>query len=290
MKKFIVDKNEELLKYMQDQFANYSRTRVKKMLQHGQFIIDGRSITQFDHPLEKGQVVYVLSQRESKQIDYLENISIIYEDNELVVIEKEAGLLSVPTDDPKPDEDSALIQLMGYLKEIDPTEQIYSVHRLDRDTSGVMLFAKDKGIQEALQENWSELVTTRGYTAVVEGDFSHEPGTYTSWLKELANMQMISSQTDNGGKFAETKYRKVKSNGDYSLMEVELVTGRRNQIRVHMKDLGHPVVGDSKYGNKSNPIKRLGLHASKLELIHPITREKLTFESEVPEEFLKLVK
>lgn len=290
MKKFIVDKNEELLNYMQEQFANYSRTRVKKMLQHGQFIIDGKSITQFDHPLEKGQVVYVLSQRESKQIDYLENISIIYEDNELVVIEKEAGLLSVPTDDPKPDEDSALIQLMGYLKEIDPTEQIYSVHRLDRDTSGVMLFAKDKGIQEALQENWSELVTTRGYTAVVEGDFSHESGTYTSWLKELANMQMISSQTDNGGKFAETKYRKIKSNRDHSLMEVELVTGRRNQIRVHMKDMGHPVVGDSKYGNKSNPIKRLGLHASKLELIHPITREKLVFESDVPQEFLKLVK
>jgi 23S rRNA pseudouridine1911/1915/1917 synthase len=275
---------------MQEQFSNYSRTRVKKMLQHGQFIIDGRSITQFNHPLKDGQVVYVLSQRESKQIDYLENISIIYEDNELVVIEKEAGLLSVPTDDPTPDEDSALIQLMGYLKEIDPTEQIYSVHRLDRDTSGVMLFSKNKSIQEMLQANWGELVKTRAYTAVVEGDFPHESGTYSSWLKELDNMQMVSSQTDNRGKFSETKYRKIKSNKNYSLLEVELITGRRNQIRVHMKDLGHPVVGDSKYGDPSNPIKRLGLHASKLELIHPITEESMVFESEAPQKFLELVK
>lgn len=291
MEKFYVNQETKLLKYMQEVFSDRSRSVVKKMLQHGQFIIEGKPITQFNYPLKKGQVVYVLSQKESKQIDYLESVSVIYEDRDLLAIEKESGLLSVPSDNAAPHEDSAYIQVMGYVQSVDTRGEVFSVHRLDRDTSGIMLFAKNKRVEKILQERWSELVLKRSYMAVVEGsDFPEGKGTHTSYIKELDNHQMISSPEDNGGKFAETKYEKIKSNKLYSLVEAELVTGRRNQIRLHMKDMSYPISGDSKYGAVSNPLNRLALHATSLEIIHPITQEVLIFESKVPNSFINLVK
>lgn len=291
MEKFYVNQETELLKYMQDVFSDRSRSAVKKMLQHGQFIIEGKPVTQFNYPLKKGQVVYALSQKESKQIDYLESVAVIYEDRDLLAIEKESGLLSVPSENAAPHEDSAYIQVMGYIQSVDTRGEVFSVHRLDRDTSGVMLFAKNKRVENILQERWSELVRKRSYKAVVEGgDFPEGKGTHTSYIKELDNYQVISSPEDNGGKFAETKYEKIKSNNLYSLVEAELVTGRRNQIRLHMKDMGHPVSGDIKYGAVSNPLNRLALHATSLEIIHPISQEELIFESKVPNSFINLVK
>lgn len=290
MEKFQVNQEAELLKYMQEIYPDRSRSAVKKMLQHGQFIIEGKPVTQFNYPLKKGQIVYVLSQKESKQIDYLESVSVIYEDRDLLAVEKESGLLSVPSENAAPGEDSAYIQVMGYVQSVDTRGEVFSVHRLDRETSGVMLFAKNKRTETILQENWSDLMLKRSYTAVVEGGYFPEgKGTHTSYIKELDNYQMISSPEDNGGKFAETKYEKIKSNALYSLVEAQLVTGRRNQIRLHMKDMGHPVAGDSKYGAASNPINRLALHAASLEVIHPITEEELVFESQVPGSFLNLV-
>lgn len=291
MEKFYVNQETELLKYMQDVFSDRSRSAVKKMLQHGQFIIEGKPVTQFNYPLKKGQVVYALSQKESKQIDYLESVAVIYEDRDLLAIEKESGLLSVPSENAAPHEDSAYIQVMGYIQSVDTRGEVFSVHRLDRDTSGVMLFAKNKRVENILQERWSELVRKRSYKAVVEGgDFPEGKGTHTSYIKELDNYQVISSPEDNGGKFAETKYEKIKSNNLYSLVEAELVTGRRNQIRLHMKDMGHSISGDSKYGAVSNPLNRLALHATSLEIIHPISQEELIFESKVPNSFINLVK
>lgn len=291
MEKFYVNQETELLKYMQEVFSDRSRSVVKKMLQHGQFIIEGKPVTQFNYPLKKGQVVYVLSQKESKQIDYLESVSVIYEDRDLLAIEKESGLLSVPSENAAPHEDSAYIQVMGYVQSVDSRGEVFSVHRLDRDTSGVMLFAKNKRVEKILQERWSELVLKRFYMAVIEGsDFPEGKGIHTSYIKELDNHQMISSPEDNGGKFAETKYEKIKSNKLYSLVEAELVTGRRNQIRLHMKDMSYPISGDSKYGAVSNPLNRLALHATSLEIIHPITQEVLIFESKVPNSFINLVK
>ena len=291
MEKFYVNQETELLKYMQEVFSDKSRSAVKKMLQHGQFIVGGKPVTQFNYPLKKDQVVYVLSQKESKQIDYLESVTVIYEDRDLLAIEKESGLLSVPSENAAPDEDSAYIQVMGYVQSVDSRGEVFSVHRLDRNTSGVMLFAKNKRAEKILQDRWSELVLKRSYTAVVEGcDFPEEKGTHTSYIKELDNYQVISSPDDNGGKFAETKYKKIKSNDLYSLVEAELVTGRRNQIRLHMKDMGHPISGDSKYGAASNPLNRLALHAVSLEIIHPISQEELIFESKVPNSFINLVK
>lgn len=291
MEKFQVNQETELLKYMQEIYSDRSRSAVKKMLQHGQFIIEGKPVTQFDYLLKKGQIVYVLSQKESKQIDYLESVSVIYEDRDLLAVEKESGLLSVPSENAAPGEDSAYIQVMGYAQSVDTRGEVFSVHRLDRDTSGVMLFAKNKRAETILQEHWSEFALKRSYIAVVEGgDFPAGEGTHTSYIKELDNRQMISSPEDNGGKFAETKYEKIKSNALYSLVEAQLVTGRRNQIRLHMQDMGHPVAGDSKYGAASNPINRLALHAASLEIIHPITEAELVFESQVPDSFLNLVK
>lgn len=280
MKKYRVTHDAPLLAYMQEIFHHQSRSKVKKMLQHGQFIINHESITQFDYPLREGQVVGVLSQRESKQIDYLENIDLLYED---------ADLLSVPTEHPTPDEDSALLQAQVYIQSVDPLGEIYPVHRLDRETSGLMMFAKNQKVQEILQKNWKQLVKTRAYTLLVEGDFPNESARYKSWLKELDNKQMVSSLTDNGGKYAETLFKKCSSNGQWSLLQASLLTGRRNQIRIHCYKMGYPILGDPNYGHAANPLGRLCLHANQLEFIHPSSHKFMSFESPAPQAFFDLL-
>ena len=165
------------------------------------------------------------------------------------------------------------------------------MHRLDRETSGVLLFAKTKSIQQALQENWHQVVTQRLYSALVEGCPSPKEDTIVSWLTEHEkSLRVHSSPTDNGGQKAVTHYKVTKSNETYSLLDVQLETGRKNQIRVHMADIGHPVVGDKKYGKGLSSIKRIGLHARILEFIHPVTRKKVRFESPIPKAFLSLLK
>jgi len=288
MEVYQVDEDTELLKFMLKVYSNKSRTAVKKMLNHGQFIIDGEVVTQFNHPLKAGQEVYIMSQNRSKQLSHLTSISIIHEDKDLIVIEKAAGLLSVPSDHPELDEDSAYLQLENYVKQANHNNQIFIVHRLDRDTSGVMIFAKKKEVQESLQANWQDVVKKRMYTALVEGHIFKDKGTISTWLTEDNNQMVQSSNYDNGGKKAITHFKKVQANKDYSLMEVELETGRRNQIRVHMSGLGHPVAGDKKYRSQSNPVKRLGLHAKQLDFIHPTTQELVSFSSPNPKAFYKL--
>ena len=152
------------------------------------------------------------------------------------------------------------------------------------------MFAKAKNIQQALQENWHQVVTQRLYTALVEGCPETEENTITSWLTEHEkSLRVHSSPTDNGGQKAVTHYKVTKSNGAYSLLDVQLETGRKNQIRVHMAEIGHPVVGDKKYGKGLSSIKRIGLHARILEFIHPVTRKKVRFESPIPKAFNALV-
>lgn len=290
MEVYQVDQDTELLKFMFEVFSNKSRKVVKKMLSHGQFVINGEVVTQFNHPLKAGQEVYVLNQNESKQLAHLTGISIIHEDSDLFVIEKAAGLLSVPSDDPDPDEDSAYVQLVSYTKQVNPKSEIFIVHRLDRATSGIMIFAKKQEVQDHLQDHWQSMVKKRLYTAVVEGNISKDQGTISSWLNEDKNQIVRSSKQDNGGKHAVTHFKKIQANKEYSLVEAELETGRRNQIRVHMNDLGHPVAGDTKYGSQSNPLKRLGLHAMRLDFIHPTKEELVSYSSPNPKSFNKLTR
>ncbi len=273
----------ELMQFLLTQLPNKSRNNIKSLLTRCQVSVDNQVVSRFDYPLQIGQEVVVNWTRVEEQP---KGLKIIYEDPDIVVIEKQAGMLSIAT--AKEKELTAYSMLSEHVKKSDPKNRIFVVHRLDRDTSGVMLFAKSEKIKQALQNNWKDVVLERSYNVVAEGKVTKEQGTVTSWLKEAKSLIMYSSRTPNGGQKAVTHYRVLKKNDSYSLLEVHLETGRKNQIRVHMQDLGHSIIGDKKYGAAKNPISRLGLHARVLAFSHPVTGKKMRFESEIPREFLRL--
>lgn len=282
--RFIVEQDDELLPFLLSNI-NKSRNSVKSILTRGQVTVDNKPTTKHNYPLKKGDVVSIQSNESLMKEKALIGLTVLYEDDNIIVIDKEAGLLSVATD--KGNEPTAHNQLMGYVKRDHPKNRVFIVHRLDKDTSGVMLFAKKESVKHALQDSWKESVQERLYTALVEGKVKKENGTITSWLTESKTFKVYSSSNDNGGKKATTHYKVIRQTSDYSLLEVSLETGRKNQIRVHMESIGHPIVGDKKYSAKSNPLKRLGLHATTLVFTHPITGKKMVFKSKVPRSFIK---
>lgn len=208
-------------------------------------------------------------------------LDIIYEDKELIAINKPSGLLTVSTDKEK--EKTLYREVADYEKKKHKSNKVFIINRLDKDTSGVVLFAKNQKLKKLFQDNWNELVKTRNYIAIVEGKTDTE-GTIKSWLKETKTFITYSSDKENDGKLAITTYKKIKSNSKYTLLNIEIFTGRKNQIRVHMKDINHPIVGDKKYGSKI-PNKRMMLHANILEVYHPINQKLYIFECEYPKEF-----
>ena len=208
----------------------------------------------------------------------------MHEDEDIIVINKNAGLLSVASKREK--ELTAYRQVTEYVKRGNAKNRIFIVHRLDKDTSGVMMFAKTEKVQQTLQNEWTEMVKERMYTALVEGSLNKKDGTIKSWLTESSTFKVYSSPVDNGGQLAITHYKTIQSNKDYSLLEVQLETGRKNQIRVHMEELGHPVVGDKKYGATGNPLRRIGLHSTALAFVHPRTGEIVRYTADVPQVFL----
>lgn len=212
-------------------------------------------------------------------------ITIIFEDADLIVVNKPSGLLTMATD--RGDEVTAYSILMDHVRRNDPRARIFIVHRLDRDTSGLLIFAKNEETKRALQDYWDEAVSERIYVAVTEGTPSPAEGTVVSWLKDNPKSFKVSScPFDNGGKKAVTHYRVLKSNTRYALVEFELETGRKNQIRVHAAVLGHPVAGDRKYGAQSSPAGRLALHARSIKFKHPWSGEILSFNTGIPAKFL----
>lgn len=215
-----------------------------------------------------------------------EKLDIIFEDKNIVVVNKPAHLLTVSTE--KEHEKTLFYKVSAYEKTKHKSNKVFIVHRLDKDTSGVVVFAKNLKVKSLLQNNWDNLVKCREYIAIVEGKMDKNKGTIKSWLKENKNYVTYSSPHPGDGKLAITKYKVISTNTKYSLLKVNIDTGRKNQIRVHMNDLSCPIIGDKKYGAKSDPIRRMGLHASKLELIHPITKEKLVLEAKIPLEFYKI--
>lgn len=283
---FTVEEPTELLKFMLEQLAPKSRNAVKSMMGRGQFFVDGEAVTQFNLPLKPGQKVGIVSNQTFKKKSALEGISILYEDDDILVINKDEGILSVAGKDQT--EPTAYRQLTQYVKEGNHHNRIFVVHRLDRDTSGVMIYAKSEAIKEKLQKNWHTIVKERIYTALVEGKVQKDKDRIETWLTESKTMKVYSNHYDNGGQLAITHYTKKQSGSKYSLLEVQLETGRKNQIRVHMEVIGHPVAGDKKYGARTNPLKRLGLHATTLTFDHPGTGKKMSFTVPAPEGFLKL--
>lgn len=275
----------ELFDFLVEKMPSASRKTIKNMLTHSQVTVDDKTVTQYNTKLTEGQVVAITKQKVNKHKANLKGVEILFEDDAIIVINKAAGVLSMAGKNPS--ELTAYRQLTDYVKEIHPRQRLFIVHRLDRDTSGVMVFAKTEAAKETLQKNWHSDVKERKYTAMVEGVVNERPGTVSSWLTEGKTLKVYSSPFDNGGKHAITHYKKLQGNRHFSLLEVQLETGRKNQIRVHMQELGHSVVGDKKYGARQNPLKRLGLHATTLVFKHPISQEVLRFNAPVPAAFLK---
>jgi 23S rRNA pseudouridine1911/1915/1917 synthase len=277
----------ELMPFLVEQLPAQTRNNIKSLLTHRQVIVNDKVVTQYNHPLRPGQEV-VINWALVRAQDRIKGLKIIYEDADLIVIDKPAGLLSMASDEEK--QHTAYRQLTDYVRIDNPEFRIFIVHRLDRDTSGVMLFAKNEAVKRALQDKWKEAVTDRAYIAVVEGRVKKQTDTVRSWLLETKTGLMYSGSKAGDGLEAITHYRLLQANDKYSLLEIRLETGRKNQIRAHMKDIGHSIVGDKKYGASTNPLGRLGLHAHILAFHHPTTGELLRFETEVPKTFTRLFK
>jgi len=284
LKEYPVKKETELLTFLLETFKDQSRNSVKSLLSSRRVTVDGAPVTQFNFKLVPGDIVIISKEAIRRKIR--SNLPIIYEDNEIIVINKPSGLLSIASDKEKGS--TAYRVVTDYVQQKDKHNRIYVVHRLDEDTSGVLMFVKNQKLQEAFTNNWNELVSKRGYFAIVEGSMEKDSGTVTSYLKMNAQNMMYSSKKKGDGKLSITHYRVMKRNKDYSLLDIKIDSGRKNQIRVHMGDLGHYVIGDDKYGNPSNPLGRLGLHSYCLEITHPFTNKKMKFNAPIPEVFSKI--
>lgn len=280
-----VTEQKELMTFLMEKMPDTSRTKVKDYLAHN-VCVDGRRVSQFNYPLMPGMVVSI-EKASYKERMKPRNLDIVYEDDFLLVVNKHEGLLS---NSKKPNETTVITVLNRYLHLSHQKCNAHIVHRLDRDTSGLMVVSKSKQVSQAFEADWKGLVNDRAYVAVAWGKLEPAEGTIKSWLTD-GEYCVLSSPTDNGGKLAITNYRVVKTSRRYSLVELRLDTGRRNQIRVHLREEQHPVVHDPMYGYKDDvsPINRLALHAFRLGFTHPITGKHLTFETPYPTSFMKLM-
>ncbi len=283
---FDVKADDTLLNFLLTAMPDRKRTTVKDYLKHNQVMVGNTVTRQWDQPLTPGETVRVNTSREFQTFRN-PRLHIVYEDDDIIVVNKGYGLLSMGTD--KKSEGTAYWLLREYVKRVDPRNKIFIVHRLDQQTSGLMMFAKTREAKEAMQHNWNNMVLERKYIAIVQGAIDPAEGTVQSYLAENAAHQVFSTNDPKEGKLALTRYRTLKTRGGYSMVELQLETGRKNQIRVHMADLGHPIVGDRRYGADASPIRRLALHAMTLRFIHPVTRKDMNFTCPLPPGFSKLV-
>lgn len=276
-----------LMKFIQLMLPAMSHNNLKGLLKHGQVQLCGVITSQFDEPVKPGDTVAVNLSRPFVSFRH-PRLKIIYEDDDVIVVNKGYGLLSVGTDRKQKDI-TAYAALKDYVKKLHPNNKIFIVHRLDRDTSGLMMFAKNIAAQETMRHNWNNMVLERTYVAVLEGIMEEDSGVIRSRLAENSQYEVYTTHVPDEGKLAVTRYKVLARGSGYTLAEFSLDTGRKNQIRVHAKDLGHPIVGDRKYGAKSSPIARLALHARSLRFVHPLTRKDMRFELPVPTRFSSLV-
>jgi 23S rRNA pseudouridine1911/1915/1917 synthase len=289
---FKVNRSDELLEFLLKKM-NTSRNNVKNLLSHHMVLVNGSPVSQYNLMLAKDDEVKITKKpqlnmprvkndsKNKKDKPKRVYLDIIYEDDDFIAINKPNGLLSVESDKER---ECAFSYVLEYMQENDPKSRPFVLHRIDKETSGVLVFAKNVKIHSMLKLNWNEYIKTREYFAMVEGTLKEKEGRITSYLKENQNNLVYSTQ-DPSGALAVTDYKVKKENGQYSLLSVLIYTGRKNQIRVHMHDIGNPIVGDDKYGCTKNPLKRLGLHASRLEFLHPITKELISIKAPVPNIF-----
>ena len=307
----------QLMDFLMAKMGGMARSSVKQLLGQRRVKVGNAIQTRHDFMLKAGDIVTVSSGRGNSQLTH-PKLRIVYEDDDLIVVNKQPGLLTVAAT-PGSSETTAYSILRAYVKKQNARAGIYVVHRLDRETSGLLVFARSEELQHYMRQYWRELVTERTYIALTEGVLSPREGKITTWLTEdKRNAVVYSSPVDDGGDIAITNYKTLKTTTTpphpspqgresgsrhfsslerrsggvtYSLVELHLETGRTNQIRVHLASKGCPVVGDRKYGhgNESSPIDRLCLHAKVLAFIHPVTEQTIRFESPVPKEFNRVL-
>ena len=286
-KDYPVSEECELLTFLMSHIEGVSRTRAKELLSRKMVYVNSQITTQFNTLLKPGMLVQISDHGHKRDLQS-QWVRIVYEDAFLFVVDKANGILT----NIQPGKRTQTVKsiLDEYVKRQNRTFSVHTVHRLDRETSGLLLFAKRRDVQKMFTDNWKDLVVDRRYIAVCEGIMEKDAGSVTSWLTDNKMFITHSSPVDDGGKEATTHYRTIKRGKEYSLVEMKLDTGRKNQIRVHMQDLHHSIAGDYKYGAETDPIGRICLHAYKLAFQHPITGEFLKFETPIPPSFKNISK
>lgn len=278
-----------LMEFVFAMLPDAKRGDIKKWLKYNYCAINGRVQNAFDAPVAPGDTVEINFTRPFVVFSH-PRLNIVYEDDDIIVVNKGYGLLSVGTDSSrKSNVETAYSILRDYVKSIHPSNKIFIVHRLDRDTSGLMIFAKTIEAKENLQHNWNNMVLQRKYVALLDGEMEEQSGVIRTHLAETSQHEVYSTLGTEDGKLAVTRYRVRRKGKGHTLAEFSLDTGRKNQIRAHARDLGFPITGDKKYGNGSGPLHRLALHAETLRFAHPITRNDMNFTSPVPSQFYKYV-
>jgi len=284
--RYSVSQPQALLDALAALFPESSKSTLRQMLQTGRVRVNGEVEKNAKRELEPEDAVDVAEKAVHRNLP--EGLTVLHEDADVIVVFKAHGILTVPTERER--ETTVQAYLNAYLGQNKGKERIQVVHRLDRETSGVLVFAKNAYAREQLKEQFAAHTTERLYVALVEGVMDPEEGTFRSYLREMRDLKMVSVDVHPDAKFAVTHYRTVETNGRFSLLEVKLETGRKNQIRAHLSESGHPVVGDRMYGSEINPIGRLGLHAKLLGFDHPVTRKHLVFTAPVPKVFRDVFK
>ena len=275
--------------FLEQKMGGMTRTSIKNMLSRRIVQVNGAIQTRMDMQVNPGDEVVIQPGRGNQTLVH-PKLRIVYEDDYLIVVEKKCGLLTVAAH-PGATETTAFSILLDYVRRENRRNGIFVVHRLDRETSGLLVFSKKQDLQEYMRTYWRQIVTNRTYVAVANGIVKKDESTIRSWLTEDPRSTMVySSPTDNGGKYAVTHFYVLNRTTEHSLVEYQLETGRKNQIRVHSADMGHPVCGDVKYGNGDDPLGRLCLHAYVLCFYHPVTHERMEFETMIPTQFRKLFK
>jgi len=283
--KFIVDKEITLLPFLMEIIKDKSRNKIKSILAHQQIKVNDKITTQFDLSLKKGSEVAV-NWDKAFNTNTFQGFSIVFEDEDIIVINKRSGFLSIASKNEK--QKTVYQGLSHYLQKDNPKAHLFVIHRLDREASGLMVFAKNQNAQYQLQNTWESTILKRKYLIVCEGTFEKDEDTIASFLNESKALIVYSGNNSKIGKKAVSHYQVIKKNEFFTLLEAWQETERKNQIRVHLQSIGHPVLGDKKYGSKQNPINRTTLHLKELVFMHPTTHKEVKFETKPPEDFLKI--
>ena len=282
---FEVKEPSELLLFLLTIIKDCNRSKIKSMLTHKQFMVGDKITTKYNHPLKKGDIVKVSWDDGFRELKY-QGVKIVFEDEDILVVDKMAGMLSISAGKSK--SPTVYKTMLHHVQLDNPIAALFVVHRLDKDASGLMVFAKNKNSQVAFQKDWDKSMKARKYLAVTQGTIEKDENTISNFLRENKALIMYITTNPKDAKNAITHYNVIKKNEFYSLMEIWQETERKNQARVHLKSIGHPIIGDKKYEATENPIGRMALHLKVLTFIHPTTKKEVSFETKVPNDFLKI--